>query len=64
MTASPRPASTSTATPRRPRRPLGPEAWELVRADRPPPSDRHGPGATLADVQSAVASIEQIGAAR
>ena len=43
---------------------LGPEAWELVRADRPPPSDRHGPGATLADVQSAVASIERIGAAR
>jgi hypothetical protein len=35
-----------------------------VRADRPPPGDRHGPGATLADIQSAVASIEQIGAAR
>ena len=44
---------------------LGPEAWELVRgrpaaAGRPP----RPPGATLADVQSAVASIEQIGAAR
>ena len=43
---------------------LGPEAWELVRADRPPPGDRHGRGATLPDIQSAVASIEQIGAAR
>lgn len=43
---------------------LGPEAWELVRADRPPPADRHGPGASLADVQSAVARLEEIGAAR
>ena len=29
----------------------GPETWELVRGDRPPPDDRHGPGAALADVR-------------
>ena len=43
---------------------LGPEIWELVRADRPPPSDRHGPGASLAAVKGAVARLEGIGAAR
>jgi hypothetical protein len=43
---------------------LGPEIWELVRGDRPPPSDRHGPGASLADIQGAVARLEAIGAGR
>lgn len=43
---------------------LGPVTWELVRADRPPPSDRHGPGASLADIRSAVARLEGIGTAR
>ena len=43
---------------------LGPATWELVRADRPPPSDRHGPGASLADIQGAVARLEGIGAGR
>jgi hypothetical protein len=40
---------------------LGPETWELVRPDRPPPADRHGPGASLADIRAAVSALEQIG---
>jgi hypothetical protein len=42
---------------------LGPEAWELVRPDRPPPADRHGPGASLAAIRAAVARLEEIGTA-
>jgi hypothetical protein len=43
---------------------LGPETWQLIRPDRPPPNDLHGPGASLADVRTAVGRIEDIGAAR
>jgi hypothetical protein len=43
---------------------LGPETWELIRPDKPPPRDRHGPGASLADVRTAVGRLEGIGAAR
>ncbi|HEY7257430.1 MAG TPA: hypothetical protein VH459_00095 [Gaiellales bacterium] len=43
---------------------LGPETWELVRPDRPPPLDRHGPGASLADIRAAVARLEEIGTSR
>jgi hypothetical protein len=39
---------------------LGPEAWELVRFDRPPPADRLGPGYPLADLRAAVHSLERI----
>jgi hypothetical protein len=42
---------------------VGPEAWELVRGDRPPPDDRHAAGVALADVRAAVDRLEQIGAA-
>ena len=45
-------------------RAIGPEAWELVRGDRPPPDDRHAAGVALADVRTAVARLEQVGAAR
>ena len=43
---------------------VGPETWELVRGDRPPPDDRHAAGAGLADVRAAVDRLEQIGAPR
>jgi hypothetical protein len=43
---------------------LGPETWELVRPDRPAPPDRHGPGASLVSIRTAVARLEQIGADR
>ena len=42
---------------------IGPEAWELVRGDRPPPDDRHAAGVALADVRAAVDRLDQIGAA-
>jgi hypothetical protein len=41
---------------------LGPETWELVRPDRRPPGDRHGPGISLASVRRAVDRLEEIGA--
>jgi hypothetical protein len=43
---------------------LGAETWELVRPDRSPPSDRHGPGASLAHIRAAVSSLEAIGTGR
>jgi hypothetical protein len=43
---------------------VGPETWELVRGDRPPPADRHAAGVALDDVRAAVDRLEQIGAAR
>ena len=39
---------------------LGPEAWELVRPDRPLPADRHGPGADPAAVRRFVDALEKI----
>jgi hypothetical protein len=43
---------------------LGAETWELVRPDRPPPPDRHGPGASLAGIRAAVTRLEEIGTGR
>ncbi len=43
---------------------LGPDTWELVRPDRPPPPDRHGPGAAPAAIRTAVARLEEIGRGR
>jgi hypothetical protein len=42
---------------------LGPDTWELVRPDRPRPSDRHGPGASPAAIRAAVTRLEEIGTA-
>jgi hypothetical protein len=39
---------------------LGSEAWELVRPDRPAPSDRHAPGADPAAVRRLVDALEKI----
>ncbi len=39
---------------------LDPEAWDLVRPDRPPPADRHGPGADEATLRRFVDAIEKI----
>jgi hypothetical protein len=39
---------------------LGPEAWELVRPDRAPPTDRHAPGADPAAVRRFVDALERI----
>ncbi|HSD01704.1 MAG TPA: hypothetical protein VLB81_05005 [Gaiellales bacterium] len=43
---------------------LGAETWELVRPDRPPPPDRHGPGASPAGIRAAVTRLEEIGTGR
>ena len=37
--------------------------WDLLRPDRPAPEDRHGPGASLADIGTAIARLEQVGRA-
>ena len=39
---------------------LGPEAWELVRPDRPAPIDRHAPGADPDAVRRFVDALEKI----
>jgi hypothetical protein len=39
---------------------LGPDAWELVRPDRPPPKDRHAAGADPAAVRRLVDALEKI----
>jgi hypothetical protein len=39
---------------------LGPEAWELVRPDKPPPTNRHAPGADAAAVRRFVDALEKI----
>jgi hypothetical protein len=39
---------------------LGPDAWDLVRPDRPPPADRHAPGADSAAVRRFVDALEKI----
>jgi hypothetical protein len=35
--------------------------WELIRPDRPAPHDRHGNGPSLAELESAIAELEQLG---
>jgi hypothetical protein len=42
---------------------LGPETWALVRPDRPPPAERRAPGATVAEIRTAVGRLEEIGRA-
>jgi hypothetical protein len=39
---------------------LGPDAWELVRPDRPPPHDRLGKGKPLAELRAAVDALEKV----
>jgi hypothetical protein len=39
---------------------LGPDVWELVRPDRPPPSNRTAPGMSIAELDRAVDQLEQI----
>lgn len=39
---------------------LGPEAWELVRPDRPRPRRHDAPGPTLAAIDAAVAALEEL----
>lgn len=39
---------------------LGPEAWELVRPDRPPPPDRLARGKPFAELRAAVDALERI----
>ena len=42
------------------RRLLGPEAWELVRPDRPPPSDRRAPGVASRELETVLESLEAL----
>ncbi len=39
---------------------IGPEAWELVRPERPPPSDRLAPGPPASDLVRVVEELERI----
>jgi hypothetical protein len=39
---------------------LGEDTWELLRADRPEPADRHAPGLPLARVQAVVERLEAL----
>jgi hypothetical protein len=39
---------------------LGPAAWELVRSDRPEPTDRMGPGLPLARLSEVLDTLERI----
>jgi len=47
-------------SPERARAVLGPEVWELVRPDRPPPSNRTAPGMPIADLEGVVAHLERL----
>ena len=42
------------------RRLLGPEAWELVRPDRPPPPDRRAPGVAPPPLEAVLDSLEAL----
>jgi hypothetical protein len=39
---------------------LGEDVWELLRPDRPPPEDRHGPGVPPAQVAAVIERIESL----
>ena len=47
-------------SPERAREAVGPDAWELIRPDRPVPADRTAPGLPLDAVERAVADLERI----
>ncbi len=47
-------------SPARARELLGPEAWELVRADREPPADPRGPGLDRVTIERIVSSLETL----
>jgi hypothetical protein len=46
--------------PERARRILGDATWELVRPDRPAPSDRHGPGLPQRELAAVVETLEKV----
>ena len=48
------------ASPDAARRALGEETWQLVRADREPPTERFGPGLELASLRRVVDSLEAL----
>lgn len=48
------------AEPEAARTALGEDAWEIVRADRPAPTDRTGPGADVASLDRAIAALEAL----
>lgn len=47
-------------SPERARTLLGPEVWEIVRPDRPPPENRTAPGLPLAAVERAIDDLERL----
>jgi hypothetical protein len=46
--------------PDRARQILGDVAWDLVRPDRDPPSNRHGPGIRPRELEDVVDKLEQL----
>ena len=46
--------------PERARQALGNETWELVRADRPPPTERLAPGIPIPELHRVVESLEKL----
>jgi len=49
-----------TRDPDEARRLLGPEAWELVRPDRPQPPDRRAPGVTPRELEAVLDRLEAL----
>ena len=47
-------------SPDRARELLGPDAWELIRPDRPPPDDRSATGLPLAEIERTVDALERL----
>ncbi len=39
---------------------VGPDAWELIRPDRPEPEDRNGPGTDLPTIRRVVEQLDEI----
>lgn len=48
------------AQPRRAREIVGPDAWELIRPDRPEPHDRNGAGTDLPSIRRVVEQLDAI----
>ena len=51
---------TLDAEPERARAALGDAVWDLVRADRPPPRDRHAPGMPYPELRALVETLETL----
>jgi hypothetical protein len=49
------------ADPKAARAAVSAPTWDLIRPDRPAPPDRHGRGLAMAELEAAIAELEEIG---